>query len=389
MLGSLNRDARFAIKSFRRQPFFSTLVIVMLALGIAGNTAVFSIINALFLRPFPYEEPGRLVDLDTTAPEWNLEYVGINYTDFLAWREGNRAFDSMGIFTVGDANMESDEGARRLKILKVSYDLTETLRIRPVIGRTFSKEEEEPGQPNVALLVSGFWRDHFGGSTDVIGRTVDLSGESFEIIGVLPDEASIISEVQLWIPFRQDPNVQGSYFLAGMGRMSHGITIEQAEADLRSVQQGLIDNEEAAAEAMPIITDIRERRLGELKIGFFAIWGAVAILLLIACTNIASLMLAKSSIRYREFGIRAAIGAGRASIIRQLLTESLMLAFAGGILGFLLGLLSIQAINTVFPIDLPPWATLYPDFTVMLFSLSVCVGAAVLFGLYPALRSTK
>lgn len=389
MLDSLRRDTRFAINSFLRQPFFSGLIILMLALGIAGNTAVFSIINALFIRPFPYENSERLVDLDTTAPEWNLDYVGITYPDFLAWREGNRSFDSMGIFTSGDANMTSDEGARRLKIIKSSYDMLETLRLQPLIGRAFTREDETLGQPNVALLISGFWHEHFGGAADVIGRTITLGGELFEIIGVLPAEAVIFSEAQLWIPFRADPTSRTSFFLSGIGRMAGGVSIEQAETDLRSIQQGLVDNNEAAAAAMPIVTDLRKRRLGDLRTGSFAVWGAVAILLLIACTNIASLMLAKSSVRQREFGIRAAIGAGRGSIIRQFLTESMILALAGGLLGFLLGLWSIEAINTVFPIDLPQWATLYPDFNVMLFSFSVCVGSAILFGLLPALRSTK
>jgi len=227
----------------------------MLALGIAGNTAIFSMINAIFIRPFPYEQPDRLVDLDTTAPQWNLEYVGITYPDFLAWREGNSTFASMGILDSESVNMMSDEGARRLSILRVSYDLVETLRLAPVLGRSFTLEDEILGGPNVAMVVSGFWHEYFGGDTDITGRTITLDGVSYEIIGVLP--------------------------------------------------------------------------------------------------------------------------------------EILLLAVVGGVIGLLLGIWGISALDSVFPIDLPPWATLNADLLVMGFSFAVCLLAAILFGLLPALRSTK
>ncbi len=389
MFDSLQRDARFAIRSFTRQPFFNGLIILMLALGIAGNTAVFSMINALFLRPFPYEEPDRLVDLDTTAPLWNLEFVSITYPDFLAWREGNTSFESMGVFTAPSVNMMSEEGARRLSTLRVSYDLIETLKIVPLLGRPFTLEDEIEGGPNVAMVVNGFWQDHFGGERDVIGRTITIDGVTHEIVGVLPDEAVLSDETHLWTPFRADRTNRNSFFLSGIGRLSDGVTMQQAQADLDRIQQGLIETAGAAEEAMPIVTDLRERRLGDIRTGSFVVWGAMVVLLLIACTNIASLMLAKSAVRKREFGIRAAMGAGRGSIIRQLLTESLILALAGGTVGFLLGIWSVSVIERAFPIDLPPWANLNADLGVAGFSFAVCIMAALFFGLLPALRSTK
>jgi predicted permease len=389
LFDSFQRDVRFAFRSFGRQPFFSGLIVVLLALGIAGNTAVFSMINAVFLRPFPYVEADRLVDLDTTAPLWNLEFVSVTYPDFCAWRELNTTFESMGVYTSPSVNMMSEEGARRLQTLRVSHDLSEALKLVPLLGRTFDEEDEIEDGPNVTMILNGFWQEHFGGDRDIIGRTITIDGVIHEIIGVLPDEAAINKQTQLWIPLREDRTRRGSFYLHGIGRLSDGVTIEQSQADLDRIQRGLIETEGAAEEAMPIVTDLRTRRLGDIRTGSFAVWGAVAVLLLIACTNIASLMLAKSEVRRREFGIRAAIGAGRSSIIRQLLTESLILALIGGIIGFLFGIWSISAIETSFPLDLPPWTNLNADLGVAGFSFAICITTALFFGLIPAMQSTR
>jgi len=389
MFDSLQRDVQFAFRSFRRQPFFSGLAVMMLALGIAGNTAVFSMINTVFLRPFPYAKADRLVDLDTTAPRWNLEFVSVTYPDFVAWREQNTTFESMGVYTSPSVNMMSEEGARRLSTLRVSHDLSDALKLVPLLGRPFSTEDEIEGGPNVTILVNGFWQEHFGADPGIVGRTITIDGASHEIVGVLPDEAALNRETHLWIPLREDRTRRGSFYLHGIGRLSDGVTIEQAQADLDRIQLGLIETDDAAEEAMPIVTDLRTRRLGDIQTGSFVVWGAVAVLLLIACTNIASLMLAKSEVRKREFGIRAAIGAGRSSIIRQLLTESLILAFIGGATGFLLGIWSVSAIEASFPLDLPPWANLNADLAVVGFSFGVCIVTALFFGLLPAIRSTR
>ncbi len=389
MFDSFHRDVQFAFRSFRRQPFFSGLIVVMLALGIAGNTAVFSMINAVFLRPLPYEEADRLVDLDTTAPRWNLEFVFITYPDFAAWRDQNTTFESMGVYKSPSVNMLSEEGAKRLTSLRVSHDLSEALKLVPLLGRTFSETDEIEGGPNVTMLVNGFWQDHFGGDRDIIGHTITIDGVPHEIVGVLPDEAAINTATNLWIPLRENPTQRGEFHLNGIGRLLDGVTIEQAQADLNRIQRGLIETDGAAEEAMPIVTDLRTRRLGDIRTGSFAVWGAVAVLLLIACTNIASLMLAKSEVRKREFGIRAAIGAGRNSIIRQFLTESLILALIGGVIGFLLGIWSVSVIETSFPLDLPPWASLNADLGVVGFSFAICIVTTLFFGLIPAIRSTR
>jgi len=386
MIDSLRRDTRFALRSLGRQPLFSGLIILMLALGIAGNTAVFSVVNTIFLRPFPWDESERLVDLDITAPQWNLEFVGIDYPDFLHWRNESQAFEAMGVFNDLSLSLAGEEGAERVTGITGTYDLIETLRLVPLIGRTFTPEDGTDGGPRVVMLIDSWWRDRWGGDPDIIGRSLTLSGVTYEIIGVLPDEAMIRERGQIWLPFHADPDDRSSYFLAGIGRLAPGVTREQAQEDLRRIQQNVIEAGVASAEALPIVTDLRERSMGDVRTAVYAVWGAIAVLLLIACANVASLMLTRTIMRRSEFGIRSALGAGRGTLTRQIFTESLVLALIGGAVGFGLGSASISLLAGAVPLDLPPWMRFEVDLGVQLFTLAVCVVTALAVGLVPIWR---
>jgi predicted permease len=382
------RDLRYAFRHLRHQPFFSGLILLMLAIGIAGNTVVFSLLNAIFLRPFPFEAPEQLVNLDYEAPDWNLEFTGVDEPGFLAWREQNETFEAMGAFSGEQCALLGEEGAEMVSGLRVSWDLQSTLRLQPRLGRLITPEEDVPGGPDVILLLETFWRDRFQGDPGVIGRSLTLDGRPRTIIGVLPGEAALDEDTQFWIPLHPDPERGGTYYLYVIGRLGLGVSPQAAQDDLRRIHQARVEEEMASRNAAPIVTDIREREVGDIRLGTYTLWGAVLVLLFIACINVASLMLARAVARGREFGIRSALGAGRAPVVRQLLTESLLLALAGGVLGLLLGMAGLRALPGVLPMTLPAWVDIAPDGRVLLVSLILCLGTALLFGLAPALRAS-
>ncbi|HUH13320.1 MAG TPA: ABC transporter permease, partial [Longimicrobiales bacterium] len=225
-------DLRFAVRAFLRQPGITFLVVLMLALGIASGTAVFSLVNGLFLRPLPFPEAERLVRLDETAPRWNLEYTGVNYRDFVVWRENARAFESMGLVDDASFNLADGQGAERVLGAAVTWDYGPTLGIEPVIGRFFLPEEDVPNGPAVGLIGHGLWQRRFAGAADVLGRTLRVDGRETTIVGVLPPEAAFPGETELWLPLGLDPLEGGSYAYAGVGRLKPGVSLEHARADL-------------------------------------------------------------------------------------------------------------------------------------------------------------
>lgn len=385
----LLRDLRFAVRHLRRQPFFTGLILFMLAVGIAGNTVVFSLLNAVFLRPFPYESSERLVNLDYEAPAWNLEFTGVDEAGFMAWREQNQAFEAVGVAGDGSYALLGDDGAEQIGGMRVSWDLQEVLGMKPLLGRLITPEEDALGGPDVVLLVEPFWRDRFAGDPEVIGTAITLDSRPYTIIGVLPETAILDDGVQIWTPLHPDPERGGSYYLFGIGLLKEGVGPQEAQADLRRVHQARVDEGVADRDAAPVVTDLREREVGDIRMGTYVLWGSVLVLLLIACINVASLMLARAVAREREFGVRAALGAGRSPIVRQLLTESVLLALAGGVLGVLLGIAGLKVLPTIVPLQLPVWVDFYPDGRVLLVSLVLCLGTALLFGLTPALRASS
>lgn len=389
MLGDLWNDLRYAVRGLIRQPMYGGMVVLMMTLGIAGNAAVFRIFNGLFLRPLPFQNSERLVDLDVRAPRWNLEHVGMAYADFVVWRDGNRTFDAMGVLDEGGANYSGPDGAVRVTAVTASYDLPEVLGLEPVLGRFFTREEDVPDGPRVVLVSYDFWQQHFGGARDVLGQTATLDGQPYEIIGVLPREASFVSEAEVWSPLQDDATNHDSFYLQGVGRMKPGVTVKEAVADLTRVHKAQVDRWSVNEITFPIVESLRNRYLGETRLGAEVLLGAVAIVLLIACANIAGLMLARSLGRTREMGIRRAMGAGRVRIVRQLLTESLALAAVGAGVGAWIGVRGSGAMVDRLSDQLPRWVTFDLDWRFLAFTIAVTVGAAVVFGLAPALQTSS
>ena len=387
-MSSVMGDVRFALRQVVRQPSHGITVIVLMALGVAGNAAVFRIVDGLFLKPLPFEESERLIDLDETAPQWNLEFVGIAYPDFLAWRERNQTFESVAVYQDQGANLSDGVTAERVELVSASYDLDDVLRIEPELGRFFDAAEDAPDGARVALLNHGFWRERFSADPAVLGRTLTLDGEAVEIIGVLPTAADFVAESDLWVPLREHVDNDSGWYLAGVGRLREGVTLERALEDLTGVHRSMIEDGRAVNEiTSPVLHTLRDRHLGRYRTSSWFLLGAVGVVLVIACANIAGLMFARSLARGSEIGIRLAMGAPRMRIVRQLLVESLLLATAGAAAGAALGLwgsgLLVDRLNEQFP----PWVTFDLDVRFLVFTLFLTGGAALMFGLAPALHS--
>jgi predicted permease len=389
-MATLVQDIRFALRTLRKQPGYSSIVILMLALGIAANTAIFTLFNGIFLKPLPFPDPERIVNLDERAPMWELEYTGANYTDFHYWREENTTFDGMALWGGAAFNLTLEGEAERVSGAIVTHDVAEVLGIQPILGRDIGPEDDVPDAPRVAILGYDLWRNRFGGDPDLVGTTLHLDGEPFEIIGVLPEEALFVAEADLWTAFRYDVDTNPfSWSYTGVGRLKEGVTIEQAQQDLERIHKNQIENREVNEITFPTVEPVVERVLGDARLGTTALLGAVALVLLIACANIAGLMLARALARGREMGIRVAIGAGRGRIARQILTESLVLAMVGGALGAFLGYWAFRIISMTMPEDMPRWISFQLDLRGVLFTFGLIAAAAVLAGLAPALRASR
>ncbi len=373
-------NLRYAFRQFAKAPGFAALAVLVLALGIAGNLLVFSFVNGLFLRQLPFPHPEQLVDLDETAPKWNLTYTGINYADFEAWREHNSTFSGMAHFRGTEFNLSAADRAGRVPGQRVTHDLADVLGIKPVLGRMFTADEELRGGPRVALLGHHIWKEWFNSATDIIGRNLTLDSETYEIIGVLPATAVLPTRSAVWVPFLSKPKQYGGM---AIGRLKPGVTPQQAAADLLPIHRARIPEAKENEVTSPLVQPVLDRYVGSAKVIGGVLMGSVTILLLIACANVSGIMLARALDRSPELGIRVALGASRGHVVRQLVTESLVLAAAGAFVGFLLSQWTLDALLRRLP-DIPAWVTFDSDFRTAFFVCGIIAVCAVFAGLVPA-----
>jgi len=383
-------ELRTALRSFRRQKVATTLVVTMLSLGIAANIVVFSLVNGLFLRPFPFPQPDRLVYINEKAPQWNLDRTGINFPDFVQWRTAAQTFDSMALYGGASFNLSDDHGAERIQGGTVTYDFLKVLGLQPLRGRMFTPEEDRPNAARVVVISEGTWRDRFGADEQVLGKTMSLNGRTFEVVGVFPKEAAFPDAAALWVPLAGDPNQQGnSYSFAGLGRLKPGVSRDQAEQDLLRAQEPIWTARDKEKVVSPFTLPLRENLVSEFRTIAAALWGAVTLLLVVACANVAAVMLARAIARRREMGIRLAIGANRFRLLRQLFVENMVLAIVGGAIGVALGRWALNVLVTSADTALPSWAPFGFDGRIVGFSILVTVATSLLFGWAPAFHAVK
>ncbi len=382
-------DLRFAFRQLGRSPGFVALAVLILSLGIAANTLVFSLLNGLYLRPLPFRDPAQLVDLDETAPRWQLEYAGIAYPDFHAWRAQNRTFQGMGVWSGASFNLSGQGATERVSGLEVTYDLAEVLGLQPVLGRGFTADEDKPGGERVALLGCRTWQRLFAGRKDILGQVIRLDGQPYTVVGVLPVAADFPDANAVWIPLGLAPDDSRGWSLQGVGRLKHGVSLDQARADLLRIHKGMVETRQVNEITSPRITPLRERYLGDSRLGTAVLFGAAVLVLAIGCANVAALMLARGLARSREMGVRLALGATRLQIARQVLAESLVLALLAGLGGMLLSQWLMSSALSWLPGRLPVWVTLELDARFVVYFVGLTVLVAALFGVLPSLQAAS
>src|SRR5690242_3957829 len=389
-------DARYGLRVLAKNPGFTAIAILTLTLGIGANTALFSVVNGVLLNPLPYPHPEQLNILRESKP--NFAQGSVSYPNFLDWRKDNTTFSSMAAVRFNSLVLTGLGEAEQLDALYVSSDFFSVLGVNPVLGRSFSTGEDRIGAAPVAMISAGFWKRKFASDPGVLGKTLSLDGRDFAIVGVVPagfNFVSTISPRELYVPIGQwtNPllmNRSAGLGIFGVGRLKAGVTLEQARADLQRVAENLTaaypDTDKGIG---AVVFPMRERLVGSVRPLLLVLLGAVGFVLLIACVNVANLLLARSTARSQEFAVRAALGAGKWRIIRQLLTESLLLAGIGGTLGVLLASLGTQAALRLLPETLPRAPEVQVDGRVLAFAVIVSLLAGLCFGLIPAFKISK
>jgi putative ABC transport system permease protein len=384
------KDILYGIRSLVRNPTFTAIAIITLSLGIGANTAIFSVVNAVLLRPLPYAEAERIVWLWDTLPQ--LSTAPTSLPEFLDWKEQNRSFAHLAAFQSGNMFLDAGDGTEDVRVGLVTPEMFSLFHVNPIIGRTFTDEETLPGRFRVAVLSHSTWQNRFGSDPNVSGRTIQLNGRAYTIIGVMPAGFSFPERATLWRPLPIDPATldRGPHYLNVVGRLKADVTLAQAQADMSALAARLSQQhpEKTSGHGVKIV-GLADVVVGDIGLALFVLLGAVGFVLLIACANLANLMLARIGGREREIAVRTALGASRLRIVRQLLTESLLLAVAGGGLGLLLASWAVRWLVSLSSNTIPRVNEISVDPRVAGFTLLVSVATGVLFGLIPALQVSK
>jgi putative ABC transport system permease protein len=397
-------DIRYALRMLARNPGFAAVAILTLALGIGANTAIFTVFNGILLHPLPYLRPERLVAVQEIVPKF-AKYgptLPANSWHFREWRKQNRSFDGLALMSGVNFTLTSAGEPERVDGARVSSSLFPILGIQAAVGRTFLEDEDQPGHDRVVVISDRLWSRRFQRDPAVVGRKIVLDGQPFEVVGVLPASARIPSDGQLfsmsrasapediWKPFAisdDELTIMGDFDYGCVGRLKPGVSVERATADLNAIQNGISQSMADKTELRASLTGLQEQITGSSRASLTLLLAATGAVLLIVVVNLANLLLARAAGRSKELAVRAAIGAGMGRLVRQMLTESLILAAAGGVLGAWAAQWTLAAIVLKAPLDIPGLQYIHMDLSALAFVTLVSIGSGVLFGILPAWRT--
>jgi len=400
MLRTLAADLRYAFRVLVRTPSFLIAVVAVLAIGIGANTAIFSIVNAVLLRPLPFDEPDRLVRLFHIPPQSTfpgLKRFSVSPANFYDWKRDARLFERMAIYRFRQFALTGGSDAESVVAGAVGTDFFEVVRARPALGRVFLREEDAPDRGHVVILSDGFWKSRFGAATDVVGRTLKLDGEPYTIVGVMPARFSVTSWAasarDLWVPLAytdEERAVRENHNAQVIARLKPGVTVGQAQSEMTVISTRL-EHEYPQANAGwgATVIPLQELIVGDIRVSLVMLLGAVALVLLIACANVGNLLFARGLMRRKELAIRSALGAGRGRVFQQLLVESLVLASAGGAAGLFLARVGLRAGAALLAKQVPRADEITIDVRVLLFVAGASILTGILAGALPALRAGR
>src|SRR2546427_5712066 len=392
-MATIWQDFNYGLRIAVRNPIFSLVVVLTLALGIGANAAIFSVLNSVLLRPLAYPESDRLVTLFSAWPGQGIPRAGSALPDYRVYRDQNQTLEGLGGFFYGDVNLlVANQMPERVQAARITPNLFSVLHVAPILGQNFLPEDEKWGQHRVVLLSYGLWQKQFGGDANIVGRQINISGRPCLVRGVMPEGMPFfdnVPQVDLWAPISFPPDdimdSRNNHFVELVGRLKPGVTIDQARADMNRINAALESQFKENQGQLAITVPLQEQLVGDSRRALLVLLAGVGFVLLVACANIANLLLARTAAREREFAIRASLGAGRLRLVRQLILEALPLGVIGGSAGILLASWLLGLIKSLLPATLPRHNAIVVDWHVLVFAAALSLLTVLFFGVLPAL----